>query len=151
MRLVSLRGGAKLDRYLAELSRKVARGATLRVGFLENAVYPDGTKIALVAAVQNFGSPTNGIPPRPFFTNMIATKSDGWGPELGSLLKANDYNAVLSLTQLGGIMTGQLVLSIHETNDPPLSPKTIARKGFAKPLIDKGDMWKYVNQEVVAL
>ncbi|MDN5158227.1 hypothetical protein LVK59_28730, partial [Escherichia coli] len=38
--------------------------------------------------------------------------------------------------------------SIRAFESPPLSPITIARKGFDKPLIDTGDMQKSVSYEV---
>ena len=50
--------------------------------------------------------------------------------------------------QVGALIAGQLQKSINETNNPPLSPRTIARKGFDKPLIDTGHMWNSVNFEV---
>jgi hypothetical protein len=38
--------------------------------------------------------------------------------------------------------------SIRDTNDPPLAQATIARKGFAKPLIDTSVMINSVDYEV---
>jgi hypothetical protein len=45
-------------------------------------------------------------------------------------------------------IAGQLRESIIKTNAPPLSPRTIARKGFAKPLIDTSHMINSVDYEV---
>ncbi len=39
----------------------------LQVGWFESAKYDDGTPVAGVAAIQEFGSAKNRIPPRPFF------------------------------------------------------------------------------------
>ena len=76
--MATISGGQKLDAALREMASKVAVPATLRVGFLENAKYPDGTPVAMVAAIQDYGAPGAGIPPRPFFRNMIADKQREW-------------------------------------------------------------------------
>ena len=146
--MAKLQGGEKLQKYLAALSEKVRDKSTLRVGFLEGATYPDGTPVAMVAALQNFGAPKVGIPPRPFFSNMIKDHKDEWGPNLGKLLVANDFDAATALDLLGVRMGDELRQSIQDTNDPPLKPATIRRKGFAKPLIESHDMFDSVDHEV---
>jgi len=73
-----LTGGGKLEGFLAGIGRRLASGDAVKVGFLEGSTYPDGTPTALVAAIQNFGAPARGIPPRPFFSNMVTAKSPGW-------------------------------------------------------------------------
>lgn len=146
--MVGLSGGDKLDARLKALAEKIARPATLRVGFLEGATYSDGTPVALVAAVQNFGSPAQGIPPRSFFTNMIAEKKDRWGDQLAGLLKANDWDATAALNQMGAGIAGQLRQSIVDTNSPPLAPATIKAKGFDTVLIDTAHMLQSVDYEV---
>lgn len=118
-------GGDKLLKALAEIRARVNKSATLKVGFLEGATYPDGTSVAMVAAINNFGAPAVGIPPRPFFSNMIAEKQDEWGPALAKLLVANDYDLEKSLDQLGFGIEGQLRESIVQTNSPALSDVTL--------------------------
>lgn len=49
-------GGDKLDRALKDLARKVSKPRTLNVGFLEGATYPDGTPVAYIAAIQEYGT-----------------------------------------------------------------------------------------------
>lgn len=146
--MAEVQGGQELERYLNDLARKLARPGTLRVGFLEGATYPDGTPVALVAAVQNFGAPSKGIPPRPFFSNMVETKQAEWGPALGALLEANDYDADKALKLLGEGIAGQLRQSIVDTNSPALAPATVKAKGFAKPLVDTGHMLNSVDYSV---
>ena len=145
--MATLSGGSKLEAALREMSQKVAKAASLKVGFLENAKYPDGTPVAMVAAIQDFGAPGAGIPPRPFFRNMIAAKQGEWPGAFASLLKANDLDAKLSLAQGGAAIAGQLRQSIIDTNEPPLAPSTIRRKGHAKPLVDTGHMLASVDFE----
>lgn len=146
--MATVSGGDKLEKALGEIARRLKKGATLKVGFLEGARYPDGTSVALVAAIQNFGAPARGIPPRPFFSNMVAEKSPSWAPALGDLLKSTGYDPQAALEMMGEGIKGQLQQSIRNTNSPPLSPRTIERKGFEKPLIDTGHMLNSVDYEV---
>lgn len=146
--MAEISGGKKLEDYLNKLSRSLRSGAAVKVGFLENATYPDGTKVAMIAAIQDFGAPSVGIPPRPFFRNMVAAKKDEWPKAIAQLLVANNYDARRTLEQTGAAIAGQLRQSIIDTNDPPLSPRTIARKGSRKPLVDSGHMLQSVDYEV---
>ena len=163
--MATITGGAKLEAKLKELAALVAKPATLRVGFLENAKYPDGKPVAMIAAIQDFGAPSVGIPPRPFFRNMIAAKKGEWGPAIADLLKANGYDALRTLQLTGEAISGQLRESIIETNTPPLAPSTIVRKGGthgmkydpkdpstfpAKPLVDTGHLLNSIEYEVKA-
>jgi hypothetical protein len=142
----SIKGGAKLESALAEIARKVSRPASLNVGFLEGATYPDGTPVALVAAVQNFGSRT--VPPRPFFDQMVADHKDEWPKVLGNLLMQTKYDPVKALNLLGFAMRGELQKSIILAPGPPLAAATIKRKGFDKELVDSGHMLNSADWEV---
>ena len=102
----------------------------------------------MIAAIQEFGAPSVGIPPRPFFRNMIAAKQSEWAPALKIQLKANGYNGPQALDILGAAIAGQLRQSVIDTNSPPLKPTTIRRKGFAKPLIDTSVMINSIDHEV---
>jgi hypothetical protein len=185
-------GGEKLEARLRELSKKIGKKASLNVGFLEGATYPDGKLVAYIASILEFGGTwtvpartatiyrlvndartgylRNGrfvkksasnfetthdveahsftIPPRPFFRSMIKGKSPEWGDALANELKAQDYDVSRALDRLGEGIAGQLRQSIRDTDTPPNAPSTIAKKGFATPLIDTGDMLKSVDHEV---
>lgn len=145
---VVLSGGAKLKAALAKIAKGVGQPVTVRVGFLEGAKYPDGKPVAMIAAIQDFGAPAAGIPPRPFFRNMIAKKKGEWPAAIAAALEDNDYDARAALDLVGEVIAGQLRQSIRDTNEPPLKPATIARKGFDKPLIDTGHMLNSVDFEV---
>jgi hypothetical protein len=142
-------GGDKLQAKLAEIGRGFAKAKKVRVGFLENATYPDtGEPVAMVAAIQEFGAPSKNIPPRPFFRHMIAAKSGEWPQGVAAALKASDNDAEVALGIVGEGIAGQLRQSIIDTNSPPLKPATIKRKGFDKPLVDTGHMLASVDKEV---
>src|SRR5207253_956193 len=84
----------------AKIAGKAGRGATLKVGFLENARYPDGTPVAMIGLIQNFGAPGAGIPPRPFFTvNFIERNKATWPGAIAGLMAANQYDVDKALTQ----------------------------------------------------
>jgi hypothetical protein len=146
--VATIRGGDKLEAALAQLAQKVSNPATLRVGFLQKATYPDGKPVAMIAAINEYGAPSRGQPPRPFFRNMIAAKSREWPKAIAGLLKSNQYDAELTLKQTGAAIAGQLRQSIRDLVEPPLAPSTIRRKGFDKPLIDTGHMLSSVDYEV---
>lgn len=52
---IGLSGGTALRAKLDEIRAKVGTGDVLRLGFLENATYPDGTPVAYVAAINEWG------------------------------------------------------------------------------------------------
>ncbi len=146
---MDLSGGEAFEARMRQMASMLERPVFVRVGFLENATYPDGTPVAMIAAIQDFGAPRAGIPPRPFFRNMIAAKSPEWPEAIGALLVANDYDVNLTMAQVGEAVAGQLRQSLINTNSPPLAESTIARKGFSKPLVETGHMLNSIDYEVV--
>ena len=146
--MATVKGGQKLEEALRQMAQNVSKPGVLRVGFLENARYPDGKPVAMIAAIQEYGAPSVGIPPRPFFRNMIAAKSGEWPEAIAGLLKSNDLDAQKTLGQAGAAIAGQLRESIRDLWEPPLAQSTIRRKGHAKPLIDTGHMLQSVDFEV---
>ncbi len=146
--MATIKGGDKLAAALAKISKGVSQPAVLRVGFLAGGTYPDGTSIPMVAAVNEFGAPSRGQPPRPFMRNAVAKYKGEWPKAIAGLLKANDYDAVKVLGITGETIGGQIRQSILDTNSPPLAPSTIARKGFSKPLIFHSIMINSIAHEV---
>lgn len=145
--MAAIKGGQKLERELKKLASGIAKPASVKVGFLAGATYPDGKSVAMIAAIQDYGAPSRGIPPRPFFRNMVKTKKGEWPAAIAGLLKSTgDAEKTLELT--GQAIAGQLRQSIRDTNAPPLAASTIRRKGFAKPLVDTGHMLASVDYEV---
>ena len=144
----SFSGGAALDAKLAEIAERLGGGATLRVGFLEGATYPDGTPVSLVAAADEFGDPAMNRPARPYFRRMIAAKSPEWGNDLSKVAMASGYDPKAFLPLMGEHIKAQLQQSIRELTDPPLAQSTIDRKGFDKPLIETSHMLNTVDYDV---
>ena len=138
-----------MDKVMDELN-KIASGLSdlqLKAGFLEGATYPDGTPVPMVAATNEFGNPANNQPPRPYFRNAIAEHEGEWREAMATLIEnGGDPRDALSL--LGEIIVDDIKESIRQLDSPPLSPVTIARKGFDKPLIDTSNMLNSVSYEV---
>lgn len=121
---MEISGGKALEKYLKKIADQVSNPGTLRVGFLENATYPDGTPVATVAAIENFGAPAAGIPARPFFTHMVKKNSPEWGAKLAKLLEMHDWDATKALEMMGGLIAGQLREVIISGEFKPNSPVT---------------------------
>ena len=125
----------KIIQELQENIKGLTSKATLNVGFFESSRYTEGTYVAQVARIQEYGSLK--IPPRPFFRNAIDNNMQKWLDFLGRDL-VNTNNAETSYNRLGEVARGDIVESITQLDTPPNAPKTIARKGSSNPLIDTG-------------
>lgn len=150
---LSIAGGDKLQATLEKLARRLGSGGVVNTGFLESATYPakpdqPALNVASVAFFNEFG--TSNAPPRPFFRQMVAAKSPGWGRALGAAAKSVDYDSAQTLNIMGEVIKGELRESITQFTTPALKPSTIARKGFDKPLVDTGHMLASVDYEVKA-
>lgn len=144
--MVQIKGGDKLEKHLKELSKRVTKASSVDIGFLEDATYPDGKPVALVAAFNEFG--TSKAPPRPFFRGMVTEKSPEWGDAIGDLLTTAGFDAEKTLALAGEGIAGQLRQSIVDYVGPPLAPSTVKRKGSDKQLVDTGVMLRSVDKRV---
>jgi hypothetical protein len=122
--MATVSGGESLSAHMAAMREKIMNASEVRVGFLEGATYPDGTPVAEVAALQNFGAPAAGIPARAFFSQMVAEKSPEWGAKFAAVLKAADYDADKALALMGEGIAGQLRQAIVDMNSPANSAAT---------------------------
>ena len=153
-------GGKKIERILAEAKRR--GGKTIKVGFFATARYEDGTPVAAVAAINEFGAPSKGIPERPFFRRAIKQMDSD-----GSLRRIVGAGIDPERMELDGVVAGQIGAhaaaqvreSITELRDPANAPATAARKrrklhgkkgtgGGSNPLIDEGFMQASVSYRV---
>ena len=129
----------------AALSKYKDMNASVRVGVLENATYPDGTPVAMVAFWNEYGTRTS--PVRAFFRTTVSENKKNWVLSVQNLMKIhNDPKQVMGL--IGVHMQEQIVQSINTWSDPPNSAYTIAKKGFDKPLVERGIMMRSIKSEV---
>lgn len=122
-----------------------------KVGWFESAHYPDGTAVAYVATIHEFG--TEHIPARPFMRPAVQDNGPEWMQLLGQgaqraaegSISARDVLEMVTLKAAGDVAK-----KIEAVTSPALSPVTIKRKGKAKPLIDTGQMFQSVTGKVEA-
>lgn len=122
-----------------------------RVGWFESARYEDGTPVAYVATIHEFGS--GAIPARPFMRPAVAEHGQEWLDQLAAgAKKAVQPGATLTplmvLEAVAMMAAGNVAEMIQAVNSPPLDPRTVARKGFDKPLVDTGQMFQSVTGKV---
>jgi hypothetical protein len=144
----SVKGGDKFAARLKQIADRLGVNPTVSVGFPVGSTYPDGTSLPLVAAINEFGAPSRGQPPRPFMRNTVAKHGKDWPKAAAKLLKDNDYDAHKTLALVGEGIKGQMQQMIHSGVPPPLAPSTAKRKGHAQTLIDTGFMWQHITVEV---
>lgn len=119
--------------------------ASVRVGVLESATYPDGTPVAMVAFWNEYGTKTS--PVRAFFRTTVSDQKKNWVLSVQNLMKMHDDpKKVMGL--IGEHMRGQIVQSINTWTDPPNAPYTVRMKGFQKPLVDSGQLMRSISFEV---
>lgn len=130
----------------------------LKVGFLETSHYPDGTPVAYVAAIQEFGH--GSIPPRPFMRPAQEANRDKWSKAFARMVQAainGSMDLEQGLEQLGMVAAGDVRKAIKAVTAPPLSPVTIAmrqrrikgkKSASTKPLVDEGIMIQSVASVV---
>ncbi len=139
-------GGKKLTLALKAIEQKITNAGVLRVGFLEGAKDAEGMPEAQKAFWNEFG--TIRIPTRPFFRSTIARESKTWGDKLSKAVVATNYDGQRALGLLGQSMRDDIESAIAGWSTPPNAPRTIAAKGFNKPLVHHGTMQRAVDYEV---
>ena len=123
MAISSVTGGDKFKKALEDIGKRLGNNPKMKMGFFETATYPDGTPVASVAYANEFGDFKR--PPRPFFRRMIIANKARWPLMVNAALRANNFDAKLSLEKLGNEMESELQQSIADLYDPPLSPVTV--------------------------
>ena len=107
-------------------------GYSLRAGWAGNR-YAPGTPVAGVAAVQEFGSPARGIPPRPFLRNAIRGDKSQWMKTVqkgaSAVLRGNAQTEDV-MTALGIQSVDSIQSAIADISSPPLSPLTLALRRY---------------------
>lgn len=140
-----------------------AETLSLKVGFPTAAKYEDGTPVAYVATIHEFGSPSNGIPARPFMRPTAAAKANEWRSYFSRGCKAviaGKFTLEHVLNQIGGAMAGDIGKTISGITSPALKPATIRARqrkyakqdgrvgNLHKPLVATGLLFNSVMHEV---
>lgn len=137
-------------RGLRELAARLASQRVL-VGVPRGAAEQDGTQMWQVAAASEFGVPEKNIPERSFLRAGLRK----YLPEFARVARLGMTAVVrgaigegIALGQLGAVAAGWVKRYIAEGSFAPNVPRTIARKGSDRPLIDTGSLrqsitWKH--------
>ena len=142
---------AKLDGVTKDFEGMVAQ-----IGVPSGIQYEDGTTVATVAAIQEWGAPAMKIPPRPFFRPTIEKKQQYWINVIKAALP-NVTNGSASafdvLDHVGRVASLDIQETIAGIYSPPLSERTLAArraKGNTsdKPLNDTGLMQASIRNGV---
>lgn len=136
-------------RVFDDLRKRIVGTRTVNVGIPEGAgTEENGTSVAMVAAVHEYGSPSQGIPERPFLRVTVDRNREKY-------VRLNRINLVKvvrgelsvedALGQLGAMAAGDVQETIRRGDFAPLKPATIKRKGSSAPLIDEGQMIQSIH------
>lgn len=129
------------------------------MGFFEESKYPDGTSVAYVATIQEFGYPGGNIPARSFFRTTVENQKEYWGRQFAGAIVASlegKFDFSHALEQIGGESSADVAKAISMIQDPPLSSSTIRARSSrsasgsasTKPLVDTGLMIQSVTYKV---
>ena len=126
-------------------------GMVAQIGFPSGANYEDGTSVAYVAAIQEFGAPAVGIPARPLRPPTDKDKKDTWVKTIEKSLPKvvlGKMSAFDVLDLVGIQAAADIQTKISSIYSPPNAPATIRAKGSTKPLIHTGLMLASVQNAV---
>lgn len=139
---------------LAQMIQGMSNAQT-KVGFVDSSKYDDGTPVAYVATIQEFGSPQQSIPARPFMRPTITRDSAKWKGTAASGAAAITRGSATTetvLNALGSSAAGGIKRSISAVTSPPLSPTTLRLRKLKREGVKiggrvVGEAHKFANTE----
>lgn len=125
-----------------------------KVGWFESAKYNDGTPVAYVATINEFGCPEKNIPARPTVRPTIAEQQGNWrrlAAQGAKAILAGRYTVAQVLEGIGLQAVGDIKKTISKLTSPALKESTVKNRlrrradrktigGLTKPLVDTGRM-----------
>lgn len=137
----------------------------VKIGWLANSKYPankGGMNVATIAAIQEYGAPSKGIPPRSFIRSTQTKKRKEWREVIAKSFKAcinGKWEASKAYTVIGATIQGDIQKTITTLWDPSLKESTIKNrarklksgeitKSLTKPLVDTGLMLATLTYKV---
>lgn len=132
--------------WLKKLLRRYSSDDVLAVGYpgseTGGLMYPDGTPVLLVAAVNQYGSQSMGIPARPFMTEGGKASMTGDTADVAAglvpLLNAGNITKEEILKEMGPFAEAAFKGAFTEVEWIPNAEYTVKMKGSAQPLINIG-------------
>lgn len=141
---------------------KTFNALEMQVGWFSTSQYEDGTPVAYVATIHEFGYAKGGIPPRPFMRPTADREENNWrrfvAQEAPKILEGKQ--TVQALFEILGLnISGSIAQSITEVTEPELKKATVRAKvrkmadgktvgSLDKPLVESGLMLASVTYTV---
>jgi len=149
---MTVSGGDGLGRKLRELQERLTRESSVRVGIPAGAgSYEDGAPLAVIGAVQEFGSADGRIPQRSYLRVPLRANMDTYRQIIRRGVVDVVRGGVTSralMEQVGARAAGDSQAAIEAGISPGNAESTIRRKGSATPLVDTGRLRQSITYEV---
>jgi phage gpG-like protein len=144
---------------LEKLIKGLSKTLYTDVGILEGGVYDDGTTVAYVGAVHEFGTDKAGrskdvvIPERSFIKMPLEEKADEIEKFVAKNIKKHlEEGNIEAIFEDIGVACDAKIQEAFETQGfgkwPANADSTIAQKGSSAPLIDDGTLRKSISWNV---
>ena len=138
----SVSGGDRLGTKLRQIRERLQKNSGVLVGVpAGTGSYEDGAPIAVIAAVQEFGSADGRIPERSFLRVPLRQNAETfqaiWRAQVPKVVDG-DMTMQQVMSQLGARAAAVSQEAISEGIAPENAESTKKRKGSSKPLIDTG-------------
>lgn len=139
---VSVSGGDRIMQRIRQLRDELAKRNGVLVGVPKAAGSDeDGTKIAVIAAVQEFGSADGRIPERSFLRVPLSAEQKRFTETIRRMVPEVVHGTATTrqmLDMVGDQAVGVVQQAISEGIAPANAPSTVKRKGSSTPLVDTG-------------
>lgn len=140
----SVSGGDKLATKLRQIQERLQKNNSVLVGLpAGTGSYEDGAPIAVIGAVQEFGSADGHIPERSFLRVPLRQNADDFKRIQRALIPkvvSGEITMHHVMDQLGGRAVAVSQEAISAGIDPVNADSTIKTKGSGKPLVDTGNL-----------
>lgn len=113
---------------LKEKLRRIAKldNIELNVGFFENAKYPDGTPVAYVAYLNEYGGHN---PPRPFMKRTVQRRMKNWARGVAKNIRRADRASLKRAYEMAGqVAVGDVKRTIKDWPPGGNAPSTVRAK-----------------------
>ena len=130
--------------------------SVVRVGIQEGEGQHDeseGMTVAEIGTIHEFGAPDQGIPARSFIGDTIRKNMadiKAFSSKLYMQVVLGQMSIKDALALLGEKVQAEIITELDAGVGPALDPKTVARKGSSKQLIDSGQLKQSIRYKVDA-
>jgi len=149
---VSVSGGDRIVQRVRELRDRLDRKNAVLVGVPKGSGnYEDGTKMAVIAAVQEYGSADGRIPERSFLRVPLNAEQKQFAATFRETVPDVVQGSLTSeqmLDRVGSQAVGVVQEAISAGINPANAPATVERKGSSTPLVDTGALRQAITYVV---